>query len=94
VADISITLVYLGIFIILAGIMLLVLRRGNLKGKTEEAGKEKEAEDESESGRAEGGALIMIGPIPIVLASSSRVAKILLVVGIVVAIVIIAMLVL
>lgn len=87
-AEISLTLVCLGVFLVLAGAMLLVLRR---RGK---AGTEKGAEGEAERKRAEGGALIMIGPIPIVIASSSRAAKFLLVVGIVVAIIIIALLVL
>ena len=54
-------LVFLGVLLIIAGLMLLVLRN---------------------KGKVEGGALIMIGPIPIVLGSSARIVRALIIVGI------------
>ncbi|MCX8182068.1 MAG: DUF131 domain-containing protein [Candidatus Methanomethyliaceae archaeon] len=50
-----------GTFLIIAGLMLITLRK-----------KEK----------VEGGALIMIGPIPIVIGSSARIVKVLIILGI------------
>jgi len=57
----AISLVLLGTSLIIAGLMLLSLRK---------------------KGKVEGGALIMIGPIPIVVGSNARIVKALIILGV------------
>jgi len=59
----SLTLVYLGIFLVIVGLMLLVLKN---------------------KGKVEGGGLIMIGPIPIVIGTSVKIVKLLLILGVII----------
>ena len=72
--DLSIALIFLGILLVIAGSMLIVLRRTERK-------------------HVEGGAFIMIGPIPIVIASSSRAAKVLIIAAVAVFIILLILLV-
>jgi len=59
----SLALVYLGIFLVIVGLMLLVLKN---------------------KGKVEGGGLIMIGPIPIVIGTSVKIVKLLLILGVII----------
>ncbi|MGQ9759420.1 MAG: TIGR00304 family membrane protein [Candidatus Methanomethylicaceae archaeon] len=57
----ALSLIFVGTFLIIAGLMLLMLRK---------------------KGNVEGGALIMIGPFPIVLGSSTRIVKALIIIAV------------
>jgi len=59
----SLALVYLGIFLVIVGLMLLVLKN---------------------KGKVECGGLIMIGPIPIVIGTSVKIVKLLLILGVII----------
>jgi uncharacterized membrane protein len=56
-------MIYLGIFLVTVGLMLLVLKN---------------------KGKVEGGGLIMIGPIPIVIGTSVKIVKLLLILGVII----------
>ncbi|MGC8936047.1 MAG: TIGR00304 family membrane protein [Candidatus Methanomethylicaceae archaeon] len=60
-ANDAIAFIFFGVFLIIAGLMLLALKN---------------------KGKVEGGALIMVGPFPIVLGSSVRIVKALIILGI------------